>query len=655
MRVHAVLIIVAICINAVAAQISSHFSSRDQAYIAEKALSSLSSSSCLRDIYYSIDHLRRIGHPNIPCDCKKLRSLLTSNVSAYDGFYGLSSLNICDCGDAPIDLTATAQTSIQSTDLMSITGGVLALNLLGKITAQDKQSSMNKLVSLMTKDGKFKLNRFDDDSTASIQNLHHALEMLSSITSDNDASDFAADVFEKAFGLIPTGSSSEFETDALLMVLLSKLTDKKLRLMGHRLVVITEILLNLKLSSDIVVLSHVYEAFRIIAAYKASPVHMYLETTSFQVGQPSTYRLQLRVKDVFGVDLDVDHVELSSLKGAGKDSSMLPQGTRLQNNVLDMSTVRFRPGRYAVAVSVLLSGRPKPNSFHGSFVVRDLVEVRKVFVGVADSSDMSDMNAVKTQNSLSGLEASATNNEKLLVDYDVLSTVDPNYTPRPHQAVVKLTNQQSGKSAYFVSKKVGSGGGDALKFSTVINLATDSGKLDSQSGDYVVSIAVGDSAYESAIEWVVGDVYIAFANKPKVNKPLYKESLLHTSDNTLEPLPEIAHLMRPDAKRASDIMATIFTALTWVPLLAYVIFVLSLSPNLMLLASLPSLSLLTCFAAILSLYISYWLALDGASFYETIRYLCFLFPTIMIVGRYSLMVLTANRLGKEKKVKGKSH
>ena len=543
----------------------------------------------------------------------------------------------------------------QSTDLLSITGGVLALNLLGKITAQDKQSSMNKLVSLMTKDGKFKLNRFDDDSTASIQNLHHALEMLSTITSDNDASDFAADVFEKAFSLIPTGSSSDFETDALLMVLLSKLTDKKLRLMGQRLVVITEILLNLKLSSDIVVLSHVYEAFRIIAAYKASPVHMYLETTSFLVGQqPSTYSLHLRVKDVFGADLDVDHVELSSLKGAGKESSLLPQGTQLQNNVLDMSTVRFRPGRYAVAVSVLLTGRPKPNSFHGSFEVRDRVEVRKVYVGVSDSSDMNDMNPVKTQNSLSDLEASAANNDKLLVDYDVISTIDPSSTPRPHQAVVKLTNQQSGKSAFFVSKKGASGGGDALKYSTIINLATESVKLGSQSGEYVLSIAVGDPAYESAVEWVVGDVYIAFSSKPKVNKPLYKESLLHTSDNTLEPLPEIAHVMRPDAKRASNIMATIFTALTWLPLLAYIIFVLSLSPNLQLLISLPSLSLLACLAAILSLYISYWLALDGASFYETIRYLCFLFPTIMVVGRYALMVLTANRLVKEKKTKVKS-
>jgi hypothetical protein len=112
MRFHALIILVA-CINAAAAQISSHFSSRDHAYIAEKALSTLSSSSCLRDIYYSIDHLTRIGHTNMPCDCSKLRSLLTANVSAYDGFYGLSSLNICDCGEAPIDLTTTAQRSIQ--------------------------------------------------------------------------------------------------------------------------------------------------------------------------------------------------------------------------------------------------------------------------------------------------------------------------------------------------------------------------------------------------------------------------------------------------------------------------------------------------------------------------------------------------------------
>lgn len=115
MRFPAVPIVLVACINAAAAQISSHFSSHDHQYIAEKALSTLSSSSssCLRDIYYSIDHLTRIGHTSIPCDCNKLRSMLTANVSAYDGFYGLSSLNICDCGAAPIDLTTTAQRSIQ--------------------------------------------------------------------------------------------------------------------------------------------------------------------------------------------------------------------------------------------------------------------------------------------------------------------------------------------------------------------------------------------------------------------------------------------------------------------------------------------------------------------------------------------------------------
>lgn len=527
------------------------------------------------------------------------------------------------------------------------------MTVLGKVSNEDKISSMNKLAMLMTKEGKFKMNRYDDDSTATMKNLHCALEMLSAITSDNDMSDFATDVFEKAFGLIPSGlGSNEQETDVLLMVVLSKLTNKKLRLVGNRLVFISEILISLKYSNDIETLAKVYEAFRIISTYKASPVYMSIEKTSFKYLDTSNHKLHFKVQDIFGVAIETDYVEVVSIKNVGKDT-MLFQGSKLENNILDMSSAStLIPGRYIVQLSAQLNGRPKPNTYQSYFVVNDQVTINSVSIGVSDSNEPYNMNIIKTPNSILDIDAVAASNDKLFVKFEIVSLLQPEMTKKPHQALIRLTNEQTGHAAYFTAKKIASVG-DALQYSSTINLIAEVNKFTHISGDYVLSLLIGDSAYDTPHEWIVGTIQLTFPTKTHVHKSLYKESLLHTSDNTLTPLPEIFHVMRSPAKRASNFMATIFTVLTWIPLVIYVIFVLSLQLNLSYLASIPNLLLLGCFSLILLLYVSYWLALDGVSFYDTIRYLCFLCPITIIVANYTLNLLAEKRLLKEIKDKSK--
>ena len=49
-----------------------------------------------------------------------------------------------------------------------------------------------------------------------------------------------------------------------------------------------------------------------------------------------------------------------------------------------------------------------------------------------------------------------------------------------------------------------------------------------------------------------------------------------------------------------------------------------------------------CLLGALLLYTGYWLALPGFDFYSTIKYMCILFPCLLLVGRRALGFLIDN-------------
>jgi hypothetical protein len=498
---------------------------------------------------------------------------------------------------------------------------------------------MSKMTNLMTQDGTFKMNADDEEGTTG--NVHYALEILAAVAGGNAGSDLAPDVFEKAFQLLP-GGDYHGETDATLVVPLSKLTDKKLRLVGDRLNAVAEALLNKKHSGCMTCVSRVYDGLMLVAQYKASPLQVSFSENRFYAESPQNHKLQLVVKSILGEDVPLESAEVVSVKTVGKDSAHFA-GQHFENGVLDMSSSNLGPGRYLAQVSVTAAGRTKPLTHQAYFVVADSVAVRDVrfhLVSGSDDGAKSEPHKVTTQNGLRADTASAMAGDSVRISFQVASNNDGAVTRKPHQAVVRLTHHE-GRSVVFTAKKVDAGA--ALNYEAKFSVADSIQKFDYKSGTYVVTIQVGDAAYAEPVEWVVGTVDLALPTKKSEHLPLYAKSLLHSSDVALEPLPEIEHVMRPPAKRASNFMATVFTALTAAPLVVFVVYVLSLRPDLSRLASLPSIAALVCLALLLGLYVSYWLALPGVNFYETIRYLCILTPITMIVGSFALSAVKARR------------
>jgi hypothetical protein len=254
---------------------------------------------------------------------------------------------------------------------------------------------------------------------------------------------------------------------------------------------------------------------------------------------------------------------------------------------------------------------------------------------------------VPSPNSASDLAASAAADDYVHVSFGVStpSKVGKRFQ-KPHQVFVKFTHVESGTSTYFVGASEGTLGESAVgaKYRVAVAVAKEVETFKHLSGTYTVSILASDVAYVNPTEWVVGSIDLTLPVKAKPHFALYTKPLMYESDNTLAPLSEIVHQMRPPAKRASAFMATVFTAAVVVYLVGFVSHVLSLSPNLHRMRSLSSYLFVICMVTLMLLIVGYWLALDAFDFYDTIKYLCILVPITMVVGSSAIASVTHARL-----------
>lgn len=501
--------------------------------------------------------------------------------------------------------------------------------------------ALSKLRNLIFVDGE--LNFPLSDASGTLSKLHLILELLVTLKEDTDAKPIASELFEKLLPMIP-GGDGDVLSDPTLVYLLSKLSGKKIKIEKSALNSVAEELINLKFSEDPASLFGAYKSLDIIRTYKAAPYHGQLTSRTFS--SENDMALEVDVVDVLGKKMTVDEVEIISLKAFGKDS-FVTQNMKVNGPKATISSQELSPGRYNVNIAATLGEKQTTAKFQSVVVVTETVNVGSVSVGVSDSKQLpSDVTFVSQQNSLSGLSASAIAQEVVHVTFKVAGA-KKDQIKRPHQAFVRFTHSQSSISHVFPASKVSDG--HSYEFHATIAVGDETETFDFRSGDYLVSILVADATVVKPIEWVVGSIELKFPNRPVVNLPLYAKSLLHTSDTTLQALPEIEHQMRPPAKRASNFMAGSFTLLTIIPLLAFIGFNLSLKPNFAKLTSLSSIIFVVLMGSILSLYYGYWLSLDGFSFYETIKYLCIIFPITILVGKYSLSSIATARLEKEKK------
>lgn len=153
-------------------------------------------------------------------------------------------------------------------------------------------------------------------NSLSLNNMHVVLDALAVFRQQQEGGilhpELVADLSEKGFQLLPSGDGS-FVADPLLLHSLSLLAEKKLRLVGQRMVAVTESLLALRHSSDLATLSGVLHGLAYVSTYKFNPVHVaLLQGRSVPYGTADK-KLVVSVVDALGRAVDGTTVEVTGL------------------------------------------------------------------------------------------------------------------------------------------------------------------------------------------------------------------------------------------------------------------------------------------------------------------------------------------------------
>ena len=511
--------------------------------------------------------------------------------------------------------------------------------------AEHAKDILIKIKSLMKSDGKFKTSLSTaSPSTANTRLVSNVLAEYSNLWPKQ----MLDDVLETIMQLLPEGDD-DVAVEPTIFANIVEASEPKPSFTASRLKLIAQNLLYRVRSRDISAASDAFDSLSAVASLPQSPVFLSVERNQFSTAD--NILLNLRCENVLGEEVLVESAEISSVKKLGKDANFFtgPMTTEGGRMTADLSEVSLSPGRYQLSVTVKVEDRSKSIAYDEFFTIFGAYDIRGVRFGITGSKKLNrdSLSDVEAEQGLLGVtKASAFKSENVHVYFAVAAPfmTDKHRFIKPHQVLVRYTEVNSGSSKVFLGAWDGKLS-DAVGgyYYSSINLADESGGFDHRSGDYLVSVIVGDFTAEP-IEWVLGTVYLEFNPEPKKDSPLYVKSLLDASDKTLKPLPEIAHRMRPPAKRASLIMSTLFTVFSLMPLAAFLYFTTTMKLRLAkFLTSFPNVLFMGCVATALLLYGGYWLGIPGLNFYDTIKYIAVLTPLTVIIGRNALMALAGDK------------
>jgi len=632
------LLLLSVLINNILSQLTTSLNQKDIKVHIDAAKLQLESITIdtLNDEYEAVSLLSLSSYhfDDLKCDCDSVNKL-TSYLSLNKNDYKIikRSIDISKYCGCQLKINDDVKDSLNN-GLNSDNLNDFCLSAIAVKTMNDKsiQISTEKLVD------KIKSLPFTTLDQATL-----VLEVLSKYVTE-ETKNSMANIAENSLKFLPKGTDSadDNEVDASLLGYIAAITVKKNGLAASRLLAIGNSLLDLKASHNPKVVGRVLSSLKVLTSYNTQPVHVSLAKKSITSNNKS---LKVIVKNSLGLPVKAIEIEVKSINIVGKSNNYFTGITKegtfdLPNEVLN------QPGLYQISLSVKLDGRQKPLSVTLPFAVKTTFTLKDVQIAITSSKTAvaADFTSIKKQNTLSSMSAYSSS-DNIHVGFKVSS--DATTISAPHQAFVKYTHIETGISSYFVGD-VSKISASEYKYKSVVTLSDEIETFVRHSGSYTVTILIGDISGK-AEEWILGTITITFPQKENKTLPLYTKSLLDASDNTLNALPEIIHQNRPPSKRASYITALAFTILSLVPLFALISYFISLKCEISLLKSPSTILFMGLLIGILLLYSSYWLALPGFSFYQTIYYICFLAPGTFVVGRYALKEVKEEKLKVEAK------
>jgi len=596
--------------SSVSGQLSRTLSADVVSSIRSNALAEIASPQSAKSVYFGAkvldaDELKKA------CNCKVLNDINVASETYSQAIYGQLACSACSCEYRPVSRSAN-----------SLTGDDLSAHALEGVeilTGGNRPSDNyeSKLVSLMSG----AIRRGGSVQYAPTCGVKAVLALLAEgLKLSEEIKVKVVELAASAFGQANEDGVSDPE-----FYLALKTLGAKTSLKPRTLLATTEALISYASSNCLVKSVSSLKDLELLSAVKAPPLHVSLVSSRFM--STDKVVLNVQVQSVLGEPIaNVPKLDIKHIKKNGKGRNFYMQEHDNSLSV-DLSAQGLGVGRYEVSTE-LSDGRAKPVPVKLFFTIVASASIGDVAVSVNKGYTISksQMVAVAKEHGYTGPTVHVKEDSVVHVAFSVRSVEAPGVVP----SMLNVCFEGDTVQHCVAAKEIDS------MYHAALPMSERAKQFNHASGEYRISIYVGDIAYSSSVEFKVGTISFTFIPKMKVIEPLYTKALLDESDRTLSPLPEIQHVMRPPPVLAPIATSLVFGALPLVILAGFTYFALFKTGLTLSGAAASSLAFLGCIGTFIILIISFWLGLPGVSFYETISYICFLAPITFIVGYASL-------------------
>jgi hypothetical protein len=580
-----------------------------------------------REVFYAARLMVENANESCASSCSAVSLLVKRAAGVQDIYYAASAARACGCS---LELSASqvdaVSTPLQQAVLEPYCYAVLTAPYAG--IAVDAEAVVQQLSQLMGSDGIFKVSQSSADG--SLQGTRLAVDTLVSVSKEAEATRLRI-VAENLIQLLPT-DEDENQVDPTLLGPITTLLKEKLPIGSARLLAIANALIGYASEGTLDAVYRALASLRAVNTYKTAPIFLMLTTTSFISGQEFT--IEAAVLDVFSDTVKTVSLEIKSILDAAGDEKLASVPGSLSETGLHLFSMPALPaGVYKAKAAAVVEGRAKPVILEAFYVCTAGLSVSAVSIGIGESKEltMTDMNDISYPNQLDDtFIARSANFDVVHVAFKVVSAVTP------QQVFACLTHLDTNLQTFFLAKPVGSGA-SYVQYAVAISTADESEAFLYRSGTYNLSLIVADAAVISSEQWSVGQMYIELGTQPRKEYPLYARALLHDSDTTLLPLPEIMHKFREPARRAPVTVSLVFTVLCLLPLGLLGMSIIALRPDLKRFDLAGALFAMS-FGAFLMLFALYWLFVP---LYSTLAYLLPLSILTFITGQRALSTVAS--------------
>ncbi|XP_037956936.1 dolichyl-diphosphooligosaccharide--protein glycosyltransferase subunit 2-like [Teleopsis dalmanni] len=315
-----------------------------------------------------------------------------------------------------------------------------------------------------------------------------------------------------------------------------------------------------------------------------------------------------------------------------KDRSLLAEKVEFvakssDKTIFSANLLRYKPVRGIYTIDITAE-----NTYTQQYTFKILgrAKVESLEISVAETSAVSTIKKYNANypNTLSEkLSADATQKFSLKA---IIIDDDTNKPLTVHQSFVRLLNKITGEEVIFIADQDSS-----RAYKVDIDIGTRAGDFNFKSGEYEISLIIGDAFLSNSLQWHIANIDLQFQQDHKDAK----KQAIRTA------LPEIIHQFRVPEKRPPRFVSDIFTGLCLTPLVLLFILWGKLGINISNFNLAPStIGFHLGFGSILTLFAVFWWKLN---MFQTLRLLIPIAIVTFLSGNRLLRRIYSQRVSKQ--------